>query len=378
MADKLRVAVVGVGWWANSVHVPQIRSHEAAELVALCARSEDKLRAAGERFGVSRLATDYQQLLADGDLDAVCISATHNAHYPIARAALEAGLHVFCEKPLGLNSRETGELVRLAAERGRKTMVAFTNRWVPEAVYAKRLLQGGYVGEVFHYNICQLASYGRPGGNYMWRADPPLSGGGVLFDLGCHQLDLALWLHGPIRAVCANLRNVTPQRPRNGELVPTTGDDTVAFLAEYADGAQGLFHISWTSTGDRLMRHEIAGRNGFLSLSLFHDGWINSLDGCQPGQSMPAPLTVPDDLQAAIPRAVATAEERNLAHEAFLLRHPSLVRAFLDSIVTDTVPVPSFADGHAAQQVMDAILLSSQERRWVEVGEVNGVAEAEA
>ena len=146
----------------------------------------------------------------------------------------------------------------------------------------------------------------------------------------------------------------------------------MAFLAEYADGAQGLFHVSWTSTGDRLMRHELAGRNGFLSLSLYHDVWINSLSGCQPGEPAPQPLTVPDDLQGGIGRDASTPEARTADLQDFLLRYPSLVRAFLDSIVNDTVPEPDFAQGHAVQRVMDAILLSRAERRWVEVEEVAG------
>jgi predicted dehydrogenase len=368
MSDRrLRIAVIGVGWWANSVHVPQILSHPGAELVALCARSEAKLRQAGEQFGVTRLYTDYQALLASENLDAVAISATHNAHYPIARAALEAGLHVFCEKPLGLNATETGELARLAEAKGVKTMVAFTNRWVPEAMHARRLIGEGYCGETFHYNVCQLASYGRPGGGWMWRADPALAGGGVLFDLGCHNIDLALWLAGPIRAVCSTLENTSPQRAKDGAMLPTPCDDTDAFIGEFEGGGQGIFHISWTSAGDRIMRHEIVGRDGFLSLGLYHDVWINALRGCRAGEADLLPMAPPDDLQGTIPRAVGTPEEREVAHRAFLLDHPSLVRAFIDCIEADTPPSPSFADGHATQQVMDAVVLSHLERRWVEV-----------
>lgn len=366
-ASPLRMAVIGVGWWANSVHVAQTNSHPGAELVALCARSEDKLRRAGEEFGVRALYTDFHELLASEALDAVTISTTHNAHYEIARAALEAGLHVFCEKPLGVNSVQTAELARLAEERGLKTMVAFTNRWVPEALYAKRLIGEGYCGEVFHYNICQLASYGRPGGGWMWRADPELAGGGVLFDLGCHNIDLALWLCGPITSVCATLKTTSATRLRDGVTLPTPVDDTDAFIARFASGAQGIFHISWTSPGDRVMRHEIAGRDGILSLGLYHDVWLNNLRGCRAGQSDQSPLSPPDDLQGTIPREVPTPEARETAHRAFLLDHPSLVRAFVDCIVDDTEPAPSFADGHATQQVMDAVLLSHREGCWVDV-----------
>lgn len=364
---KLRLAVVGVGWWANSVHVRQIRSHPGAQVVALCGRTPEKLQRAGAEFGVTRLYADHEKLLADGDLDAVTISTTHNAHYEIARAALEAGLHVFCEKPLGVNSRQTAQLVRLAEEKRLKTMVAFTNRWVPEAMHARRLISGGFCGEAFHYNCCQLAGYGRPGSGWAWRFDPDLAGGGVLFDLGCHNIDLAMWLNGPISRVCGMLKNTSPRRLRSGELLPTPCDDTDAFVAEFANGSQGIFHISWTSPGDRIMRHEIAGSEGFLALGLYHDVWINGLSGCKAGEPQLSPLPPPDDLQGEIPRAVATPQEREAAHDAFLDRSPSLVRAFLDCLRADTDPTPSFADGHAAQQVMDAVVTSHREARWVAV-----------
>ncbi len=368
-SHKVRMAVIGVGSWANRVHIPQILSHPGAELVALCARTQEKLQAAGEQFGISALYTDYRQLLARDDLDAVTISTTHNAHFEIARAALQGGRHVFSEKPLAVDSKQSGELAALAEQTGLKTMVAFTNRWVPEAMHAKQLLEQGFCGETFHYNVCQLASYGRPGGNWMWRADPSLAGGGVLYDLGCHNIDLAMWLNGPIASVCATLKNVSPRRPRGDELLPTAADDTDAFIARYADGSQGIFHISWTSTGDRIMRHEIAGRDGLLILNLYHDVWLNRLAGCRAGETDATPLTPPDELQGVIPRDVETEEQRRVAHEAFLLKAPSLVRAFIDCIANDTEPTPSFADGHATQQVMDAIVRSDRERRWVEVGE---------
>ncbi len=370
MSDsKLRVGVIGVGSWANRVHIPQVLSHSGAELVALSARSEDKLRKAGEEFGVERLFTDYRALLDMDDLDAVTISSTHNAHYEIAKAALDRGLHVFCEKPLGLNSAQTGELADLASRAGVKTMVAFTNRWVPEAIYARELMQSGFCGEVFHYNVCQLAGYGMPGRNWMWRADPDLAGGGVLFDLGCHNIDLAMWLNGPIRRVCATLKNTAPTRMKDGQPAPTLVDDTDAFIAEYANGTQGVFHISWTAPGDRIMRHEIAGMDGRIELNLYHDVWSNALRGVRAGESDLAPMPPPDEIQANIPRAIATEDERAAARKVFLTGYPSLVRAFIDCIIDDTDDAPNFADGHATQQVMDAVMESNRKGRWATIGQ---------
>ncbi|MEN6301628.1 MAG: Gfo/Idh/MocA family oxidoreductase [Armatimonadia bacterium] len=371
MSEKIRIGLIGVGSWANRVQIPQVLSHPQAQLVALSARTEEKLHKAGADFGVTALYTDYQALLARDDLDAVCISSTHNMHYEMAKAALDRGLHVFCEKPLGMNSTQTRELRDLAAQKGVVTMVSFTNRWVPESAESKHLLDEGYVGEPFHYNICQLAGYAKPGGNWLWRADPVL-GGGVLYDLGCHNIDLALWLNGPITEVCATWKNTVPARPRGDEILPTVCNDTIAFLAQFRNGCEGIFHISWTAPGDRLMRHELAGRGGMLSLSLYHDIWRNALTGCRVGEPALQPLPISDDAQGAIPRAVATPEERDVAHKAFLFDYPSLVRAFIDRIRTAPTlrgGAPDFAAGHETQKVMDAVLLSHDEHRWVSISE---------
>jgi len=368
MADRVRVGIIGVGWWANSVHARGVLSHPQAELVALCCRSEDKLRAAGQELGVAGLYTDYEELLDRGDLDAVTISTTHEAHYPVALAALRRGLHVFCEKPLGLNGQQTDELVRTAREVGVKTCVAFTNRWVPEAAYARELLHEGACGEVFHYNACKMASYGGPGSGWMWRADPELAGGGVLFDLGCHVIDLAQWFLGPVRTVCAMQKTTVPERPdAQGRLIPTPVDDATAFVAEFASGIQGVFHVSWTAMGARWERSEVAGSEATLILNLDHDNWENSLHLAQPGEAAPTAISVPEWAQGRIPRDVNTLERRQAARRAFIEDHPSLVRAFIDAIVNDTEPFPPFEDGHRTQLVMDAILVSARERRWVEV-----------
>lgn len=367
--NKLKVAVIGVGSWANRVHIPQVLSHDGAQLVGLCARTEQKLKAAGEEFDVQRLYTDYEELIAQDDIDAVTISTTHDAHYRIAKAALQRGLHVFCEKPLGLDSKQTGELAGLAEEAGVKTMVAFTNRWVPEAKYCKQLMDDGFCGEVFHYNVLQLAGYALPDRDWIWRADPHMAGGGVLFDLGCHNIDLAIWLNGPIRRLCATLKTTAPRREKGGEMVPTPVDDTDAIIAQFEKGSQGIFHISWTCPGDRTMRHEIAGRDGRIRLNLYHDIWINSLSALRTGEDHLQKMTVPDELQGQIPRQAETQQQREEARHAFLTKYPSLVCAFIDCIIHDTDDAPNFADGHATQQVMDAILDSDARGRWIEIGE---------
>ena len=368
----VRLGIIGAGWWGQEVHARGVLSHPQAELVALCSRTEAKLRRAGEALGVSALYMEFQDLLDHDGLDAVTIATTHDLHYPIAQAALERGLHVFCEKPLGLNSRETARLAALAKERRVVNMVAFTNRWVPEAAHAKQLLDHGFCGTVFHVTACKSAGYGGPGSSFMWRTDPARSGGGVLFDLGCHVLDLCQWLVSPIRAVCADVQTTVPsRRGDDGEAIPTAVDDAVACLVAFETGPRGVVHVSWTASGPGYDRTEIAGSEASLRLGLNADAWVNALTVCPRGSSDPHPVSPSDALQGRIPRDASTPEQREAAQRAFIEDHPSLVRAFIGAIVGEGASCPSFADGHRTQQVMDAILLSSRERRWVEVAEVS-------
>lgn len=367
----IRIGLIGAGWWGQHVHARGVRSHPRAELVALCSRTEAKLRQAGETLGVRALYTDWEKLLEHDGLDAVTVATTHDLHYPICEKALERGLHVFCEKPLGLSSRETARLAALAKERRVVNIVAFTNRWVPEAAHAKQLLDHGFCGTVFHVTACKIAGYGGPGSPFMWRTDPARSGGGVLFDLGCHVLDLSQWLVSPIRAVCADVKTTVPaRRGDDGTTVPTAVDDAVACVAAFETGAQGVLQVSWTASGPGFDRTEVAGSEASLRLELNADAWVNALTVCPRGSTEPHAVAPPDALQGRIPRETSSAEGREAAHRAFIEDHPSLVRAFVDAILGEAVSCPSFADGHRTQQVMDAILLSSRERRWVEVAEV--------
>ena len=365
--SRLRIGVIGVGWWANAVHSRGILSHPGAELAALSCRTEEKLRAAGDEFGVDALFTDWRDLLALEGLDAVTISTTHDVHYPNALAAMERGLHVFCEKPLGLNSRETERLVEVARATGVKTMVAFTNRWVPETLVAREKLAEGAIGEVLHYTVTKFAGYGGPKSRWMWRADPALAGGGVLSDLGCHVIDLAQWLIAPIGCLSADQRTFVPERPKRDHMLPTPVDDATACLAEFENGVQGVFHISWTAIGSQMERHEFCGTEGTLILNLDHDNWANTLHLSEPGDPEPRPVPIPDWAQGHIPRDVSTTEKRQIAHQAFIEDHPSLVRAFIDALFADEHRPPTFEDGHATQRVMDAIIEGDQTRRWVDV-----------
>jgi len=110
IADAVRVGVVGTSWWADLMHLPGLSRHPRAELLALCGRSRDRAEALAEKYGVPQVFTDYRDLITHGNLQALVIATPDDLHYPIAMAALDAGLHVLCEKPLALTAGEARAL----------------------------------------------------------------------------------------------------------------------------------------------------------------------------------------------------------------------------------------------------------------------------
>src|SRR5262249_54756612 len=137
----------------------------------------------------------------------------NDTHHPMTKAALERGMPVLCEKPVGLDASQAVELADLAEAKGITTMVPFTYRWMPTSQWVKRLLDDGYIGSPRHLNMRYFAGYARPAG-YAWRFDPALSGSGLIGDLGSHWLHFARWWFGDITEIGCVATTFTPRPPR--------------------------------------------------------------------------------------------------------------------------------------------------------------------
>jgi predicted dehydrogenase len=188
---QARIAVIGTGWWATTVHLPALRRHPRAQLVALADLRPQSLERALAVFGPAHGYTDYRQMLAQEALDGVVIAVNHTAHYAVARDCLRAGLHVLLEKPMVLQAAQAHRLLALARRRQRELIIGYPYHYSPVARQARAIVQSGALGRI-QYVSCQFASrviefyrdneqaYGPfpvtgPGRAY---ADPKLSGGG--------------------------------------------------------------------------------------------------------------------------------------------------------------------------------------------------------
>src|SRR5438445_9995261 len=182
---KVRCAVIGAGGFAEACHVPGLQSHPRAEVVLLCGRNEERRHNLAQRLGVPETAGDYREVVTRPDIDAVTITTPNISHAEIALAALAAGKHVFCEKPLAMNAAEAEALTRAAEERGLVNQVAFTFRYTHGIARLRELLRGGAIGRPF---LVRMVGEGwgdlRPEARAAWRHQAALSGAGMLADMG--------------------------------------------------------------------------------------------------------------------------------------------------------------------------------------------------
>jgi predicted dehydrogenase len=271
--------VIGAGAVARLRHIPAFQEaarRGTAELVALCDPVARALDAAGDEAGIGARYRDYQDVLARDDIDLVTIATPNSLHEPIAIAALQAGKHVLCEKPLALTLDGARRMAAAAQDSGLVNSVNYRYRWVPSARYLKELLEGGEVGDVRQIFMNYFnASVLDPSAPMQWR-QTRTEGGGILADIGSHLIDLSLWWLGPIRRVRCDLRTFTRERPdTGGGLTPVDVDDAATCQLEFASGTFGVLNASGLCLG-RLnhQRIEVYGTTGGVVYEIARPGDI--------------------------------------------------------------------------------------------------------
>jgi predicted dehydrogenase len=333
----------------------------------------ERAQAAAELLGYERWTTDWREVIADPQVEAVSICAPNFLHREMALAAAEAGKHFWGEKPLGALPRDTLEIARAAEAAGIRTIVGLNYRNPPAVQYAKALLEAGALGDPNHFRMQFVASYSaNPRGALSWRFCRELSGHGILSDLGSHAVDLAQFLLGPIVRTTATSAILIPRRPKvamgtgthfsvvegDVELGDVENEDWCAALVEFESGLRGTIELSRVIVGaEARYLFEINGTQGAVSwnfermneLEVYRDGGTaRVLMGpshpdfarFQPGQGIPMGY---DDLKVI---------------EAY---------RFLQSIADGKQREPGVREIAAAARVLDAIARSSESGAWEEV-----------
>jgi predicted dehydrogenase len=295
------------------------------------------------RHGIPLVFTDYQEMFAAARLDAVVIVAPDALHYPMTMDALDAGLHVLCEKPLATTAAQARAMYERAEAAGVKHMSYFALRTSLHHRYVRQLIEQGYLGRPYAAHLQLTHGFFRSG-TYQWRFDQQ-RGTGALGDLGCYLIDLARWFVGDIARVSAQLSSLVERpHPEGQPYVPA--NDAASLVAEFANGAQGTLAASVVAhQAERGQLNAVVLHGSAGTLELQHTFRGATLLGARAEEQQIGPLVIPDELWAGVDPATPA---------EVTTRHSVGDRAFIDAIVQDRPLTPSFYDGWKVQQVIEA------------------------
>jgi len=315
------------------------------------------------------------------DIDIVDINAPSDAHKDIAIAAARAGKHVFCEKPLALTLADAREMLAAVEEAGVKHMICFNYRFAPAVQLAKKLVQEGRLGRIYHFRAVFLQDWiVDPNFPLVWRLDKKVAGSGSHGDLGAHLIDLAHFLVGDIDEVIGMSETFIKERPLpsvttglsakgdpSGPKGEVTVDDATLFLARFANGALGSFEMTRLAPGHRSTNaFEINGSKGSVKFDFerMNELQVYFTDDAEDVQGFRR-VMVTDPAHAYMdawwPAGHSIGYGQTFTH---------VVVELLSAIAEDRQPVPNFRDGVKCQEVLEAVERSVAERRWVKPGEV--------
>ncbi len=282
MTGKLRVAVVGTGSWAQRAHIPGWQRDPRAEVVALADVNAESVAAAASRFAVPAVTTDYTELLADPGIDVIDVVTGNQPHFGISWDALSAGKHVLCEKPVHASYLKTREAAGLARSKGLKTKLGFTFRYAPAVLFAKELIDAGFVGEPYVFNGYEQNSQWIDPSTPLRQVDPAADPARIAVSsiegYGAPIIDIMhWWLDAPLASVVGTMRNFVPNRVirDTGLLTRANIDDGDMWIAEFSSGALASIQSSYVTVGNYPgIEARIYGSEGALIVRLVEEAGI--------------------------------------------------------------------------------------------------------
>jgi predicted dehydrogenase len=380
--QTLRIAMVGYGFmgaahsqgWRNAHRFFDLPA--TPEMSVLCGRNAGAAETAAHKLGWASTTTDWREVVARDDIDVVDVCTSGDSHRDIALAALGAGKHVLCEKPLANTVAEAEEMAaaaRSADERGVRSMVGFSYRRTPALALARDLVADGRLGRIHHFRAQYLQDWiVDPEFPLVWRLQKDKAGSGALGDIGAHIVDLAHFLTGTrLTGVSGTLerfvdRRPLPGDPSGGQLGEVTVDDAAAFFGRTEQGALATFEATRFATGRKdAIRVELNGSKGSLAFDFERLNELHVYDGTVPAADAGFRrilVTEPDHPYAGAwwPPGHGLGYEHTFVHE---------IADFVRDVAEGRAPSPSFDDGLYVQRVLDAVEQSSAAgSAWTPIG----------
>ena len=378
MTETLRIAMIGHGFM-GAAHSQGWRLAPRffdlplePEMTVVVGRNAATVEASARKWGWAESATDWREVIARDDIDVVDVVTPGNTHAEIAIAALEAGKHVLCEKPLANSVAEAEAMAAAAtaaAGRGIRSMVGFTYRRVPATTFARDLVAAGRIGEIRQVRAEYLQDWLMdPEGPMTWRLDKDLAGSGALGDIGAHAIDLTEYITGQrVTSVSGILETLVSERPLLGEGIGLSGtasaergtvtvDDVALFTGRLESGALASFEATRFRTGRKnALRIEVSGSKGAIAFDLERLNELEFYDATLPetGLGFQRILVTEHDhpyLAPWWPTGHMLGYEHGFSHQVY---------DFVTAIGEGSQPRPSFDDGLHVQRVLDAVERSS-------------------
>jgi predicted dehydrogenase len=356
--NQIGVAIVGTGGITLQNHLPGLALCPGVAVTALCDADANTLAKAKERCPGAATFSDYKEAVTRADVQAVIIATPNFLHAPIAHAAIAAGKHVLCEKPIALNYPEARGMYLAAEKAGVRHMTAFTYRFVPAMRYMRHLVKSGEVGAPWHFRSCRLQDWGTR--SVGWRQVAKLAGSGELGDMLSHRLDYAHSMLGPMTRLTAHTQRI--HDVRGGQVNDL--EDWVVVIGDYTNGAVGVLESSKMATGrgEGAFSQDYVEINGSEGSIVFQLEQPLQLQITKKGESKLRTVPVPKEFL----KVPGSPRDPSQGDPVFTFRYDQNFE-FIDAIRNNRPCSPSFYDGALAQGVMDAALTAAKDRRWVDV-----------
>ena len=365
---KVRVGVLGAGAWAKFAHIPGYKRDPRCELVAIADPIVERAQEFAAEFNLPSVYGSHAELIAREDIDLVDVCTPSATHFDLSWAALEAGKHVLCEKPVAYDYTETQRASAFAKSKGLKTKLGFTFRYAPSMRYMKELIDQGFIGTPFIFNGYEQNSQWLDPQNPLRQvdveADQSIIQVSSLEGYGAPIMDIGhLFMGSRFEQVVGTMRNFIPERMvrQTGTMMRMNIDDGDIFIGEFANGAIGSIQTSFVTVGNYPgIEARVYGSKGALICRLVEENGIcETLKAASADQVEFRELEIPE-------RFYPPGGNREESWRS--LFYANLVSSFISEIISDGPENEgNFDDGAHVQELINAVELSFRQRKWINI-----------
>ncbi len=366
--EKVRVGVLGAGAWAKFAHIPGYKRDPRCELVAIADPVIERAQEFAAEFGIPNVYGSHAELIAREDIDLVDVCTPSATHFELSWAALEAGKHVLCEKPVAYDYTETLRAAAFAKSKGLKTKLGFTFRYAPSMRYMKELIDQGFIGTPFIFNGFEQNSQWLDPQNPLRQVDVDADQSVIqvssLEGYGAPIMDIGhLFMGSRFEQVVGTMKNFIPERMvrQTGTMMRMNIDDGDIFIGEFANGAIGSIQTSFVTVGNYPgIEARVYGSKGALICRLVEENGIcETLKAATGDQVEFRELDIPE-------RFYPPGGNREESWRS--LFYANLVSSFISEIISDGPENEgSFVDGAHVQELINAVELSFRQRKWISI-----------